>query len=397
MKEKLMIYKIEMTGVRYRHRISNIYMYIFSYDIETIGRNYFMKNKLEKLKKAIGSLKITANKMLDEAANGEKISDMNKIVYQVFADIKEKCLKAERYLEGKNSIMQGEAIPEERIRLPRLKYSHYTTGDAQDWTYEYTWEDFEAIMGIDPLEENSLELVREVYHKLFPYLMEHPEKLLEGGELYGTDIDKVRHVLEVVYNPDKFFNKDEKIIRKHWSSTAVFIDKLSPDTNKQEVPEEELLQGEMSAVTFKVGCYIVRSAWRIYKILELEEPADKEEVELVRKADDVDCISIVRRRHLRIAHEISAKHVSVPDDEYTYVCRADQLIFSCESIGNIYAVKENAFIPDEYASLLIYTCYVGSSFCSDTWYKLAPTGKITALRAGAYGIMCDEQRFTDIV
>ena len=33
----------------------------------------------------------------------------------------------------------------ERTKLPRLKLDKswmYQTGDAQDWTYEYTWEDF---------------------------------------------------------------------------------------------------------------------------------------------------------------------------------------------------------------------------------------------------------------
>ncbi|MDD6845888.1 MAG: hypothetical protein PUE32_10035, partial [Clostridia bacterium] len=38
-------------------------------------------------------------------------------------------------------------------------------------------------------------------------------------------------------------------------------------------------------------------------------------------------------------------------------------------------VKENKSIPDEYASLLVYDRYIGSSFGIDTWYKLAPTGK----------------------
>lgn len=38
-----------------------------------------------------------------------------------------------------------------KSKLPRiLILDKYTTGDAQDWTYEYTWEDFNVAITIWP-------------------------------------------------------------------------------------------------------------------------------------------------------------------------------------------------------------------------------------------------------
>jgi len=39
----------------------------------------------------------------------------------------------------------------DEIKLPRiLRVDKYTTGDAQDWTYEYTWEDFNTAITMWP-------------------------------------------------------------------------------------------------------------------------------------------------------------------------------------------------------------------------------------------------------
>ncbi|MBD5474852.1 MAG: hypothetical protein HDR17_02535 [Lachnospiraceae bacterium] len=225
----------------------------------------------------------------------------------------------------------------------------------------------------------------------------------------------------------KIVNKeDRETIQKHWSHSVVFTDAWCVDTNEQKLTEEELQPGELWAVTFRVGCYIVRGARRLYKIYdpgyspEMEMPADKEEVEHVKK--DIGNgykyqrfgfltgsgsavvgspygrteLSYELCEKLRDTLEISARHISSPSSGYTYICRtADARNFSwSEKIESIYTVKEHDQIPDEYASLLVCMRYLGSSFSSDTWYKLEPTGKITTLRSGAYGIMDDDARFS---
>lgn len=171
------------------------------------------------------------------------------------------------------------------------------------------------------------------------------------------------------------------------NSTDIFIDAWCPGTGEQEIPEWELLEGELSAVVFRVGCYIVRSAQRIYKIYEpdyrpeLETPANKEETEKIRVAGGSKVIECELGTWLkfRLVQEISARHIFSPDSAFTYICRAAKARNHTwqEYIGDIYAVKEHEKIPDKDAFLLIYLGYAGSSYTSETWYKMSPDGKVT--------------------
>lgn len=196
--------------------------------------------------------------------------------------------------------------------------------------------------------------------------------------------------------------KDESIIREHWGQDTVFTDAWNADhsaerervqgTEFQELTKDELLPGELSAVTFRVGCYIVRKAWRVYKIYglmyapELETPADDADVALVREdvePDDGCTVGLGIYKswtdRLRVTREISARHCDNPDSSFTYICRAAEARDGrwCEIIGPIYTAKASVYIPDEYASLLVCLTFVGSSHTDDTWYRLDPTGKLT--------------------
>ena len=208
-------------------------------------------------------------------------------------------------------------------------------------------------------------------------------------------------------------NRDDEeklhLFRRDCGSEAVFIDAWCPGIDENRVPEEDLLPGEIEAVTFQVGCYTVRSALRVYTIqdpdwclAEISEPADKEEVDMVRKdlvlgQGDEKVAGTKKsifaswgntynftgyiplwRDKLRITHEISAKHNSNRDKPFTYICRASDPMNGkwFEYIGDIYVVKENDAVPDESASLLIYFVFT-SDFCgADTWYRFDPDGKI---------------------
>lgn len=192
-------------------------------------------------------------------------------------------------------------------------------------------------------------------------------------------------------------------------SEIVFTDAWSPGTEEHQVSDEELLPGEIEAVTFQAGCYTVRSALRVYMIqdpnrylAEVREPADKDDVEMVRKdlalgkRDEkaagrkrsifaswgnssvfADQISQWRDK-LRITHEISAKHNSNRDMPFTYICRAADPMNGkwFEYIGDIYAVKERDTVSDESASLLIYLAFSSDFYGVDTWYRFDPAGKI---------------------
>ena len=55
---------------------------------------------------------------------------------------------------------------------------------------------------------------------------------------------------------------EEKLnsFRRHCrDSEVVFIDAWSPGTEEHQVSDEELLPGEIEAVTFQIGCYTARS------------------------------------------------------------------------------------------------------------------------------------------
>lgn len=68
-------------------------------------------------------------------------------------------------------------IKRERIRLNHP--NQYGTGDAQDWTYEYTWEDYEAAIATRNPEPGSN--LHRLVLEIEDYFFYHPEKLMEGG------------------------------------------------------------------------------------------------------------------------------------------------------------------------------------------------------------------------
>lgn len=251
-------------------------------------------------------------------------------------------------------------------------------------------------------------------------------------ERVKTILDKAADEATEHFQNAEVMQKDKETMQKHWSHSVVFTDAWAwgTDTDGQELPEEKLQQGELWAVTFRVGCYIVRGARRIYRIYgsgyspETEVPADKDEIGLIKKEietgykeqcsgflnDSGDLCRMATGPYgigsfslnyklcekLRDTLEISARHISNPDSEYTYICRAASARFFSwtETIESIFAVKECSKIPNEYASLIVHMRYIGDSFSSDTWYRLEPTGKITSLAAGLYGIMDEDKRFS---
>ena len=66
--------------------------------------------------------------------------------------------------------------------------------------------------------------------------------------------------------------KNVGVLNKHWSRAAIVtnfkVKEFPIGYTGKEVPKSELLKGELSAVTFEVGCYIVRFAKRVYNVHE---------------------------------------------------------------------------------------------------------------------------------
>lgn len=202
---------------------------------------------------------------------------------------------------------------------------------------------------------------------------------------------------------NSFSRKD---IYKHWSKNAVFTGNWDMiGCRGKKVKEEELLQGELYAYVYQVGCYIVRSACRVYKIYEPgyspeeEQPASTEEVEMVKK-DMVDEERVwigfcSWKDELRITNEISAKHYKDSKTDFKYICRATEARNHrwSETISCICAAKKHMFMSNQQASLFVCNTYMGDSFSSDTWYKLSADGKIKSMRLHPYDGDVEKARF----
>lgn len=78
-----------------------------------------------------------------------------------------------------------------RIKLPRVNKSlPYTTGDAQTWTYQYTWEDWQAVIE-DPSSDWYTNYAALCMF-LIDYFIEHPELVQEYKDFKNYTMDQIR-------------------------------------------------------------------------------------------------------------------------------------------------------------------------------------------------------------
>jgi len=183
-----------------------------------------------------------------------------------------------------------------------------------------------------------------------------------------------------------FRTPDAQAIRKHWSKEAVVTGSWQ-GKEAREVPAGQLLPGELSAALCEVGCYTVRSAQRVYRVNQdyTETPACAEELEAYKSQWETDWVmSDGWLGDLRLVHEISARHHDGPEREFILVdgARNAHRCYWMESINAIYAAKENASVPDEYASLFVNKFWMGDSHSADYWRKLDPTERIWEISLG---------------
>ena len=73
----------------------------------------------------------------------------------------------------------------EREKLPRLPIGEiYTTGDDQEWTYEYTDEDWEATKDFPTAPMDSYE--GKLIHQIREYFRNNPDKAAK----YGINVNR---------------------------------------------------------------------------------------------------------------------------------------------------------------------------------------------------------------
>lgn len=242
----------------------------------------------------------------------------------------------------------------------------------------------------------------------FPWI---PALIVAGATVVGVHNAKKANNKNAMLRKPSELEEYRKNIRKHWKTDFVFTDSWSRRKDARQLGADELLPGELSAVTYTVGCYTVRSSQRVYRIPENnmvyipddEIPADKEVPDdkdamdyfgraLAKKqrlfagvavADAMDFFEGEKyRRKCRMANEITARHNADPAGEFKYICRAASATNRSwsERISCVCTIKKTASLPDEHACLFVCNAYMGNSYGTYRWYEFNPKGKLTHFR-----------------
>lgn len=148
--------------------------------------------------------------------------------------------------------------------------------------------------------------------------------------------------------PSEYDEADQYAIYSHKRFQITNV-RLVVNHNDIKIPKNELKDGEIEAIISKVGCYIVRRG--------------------LCKSTDNDYIY----------HEVSARHIDDVSGKFNIVCSARiPLHFGmvCR-IKSISVIKENIYMPDNYASLQI--CEEISPLSDIPYYttfRMSPTGEV---------------------
>ena len=211
-------------------------------------------------------------------------------------------------------------------------------------------------------------------------------------------------IIEKTYEQNE--SRGMKTLRKHLGNDIVFTGVWADATEERQLEESELLPGELSAVTFTLGCYTIRSAQRVYKELKdySEAPADGEDIAYLKelKASPLTgrwIDNYERNEKFYINQEIMAKHNSDPKDvfegNFKYVCCATEKYRFPQTINFICTLKESASSSDEHASLFVFIEHICDSFRTEDWYKLTPNGVIRKYGTHSYNPASFEASWKD--
>nr|WP_302111354.1 hypothetical protein [uncultured Acetatifactor sp.] len=224
-------------------------------------------------------------------------------------------------------------------------------------------------------------------------------------DMVFTPADMIRNIYKQ--------NEDSAIetLRRHLGNDIV-ITKWTEAQGEQELEEEELFEGEISASIFTIGCYTVRYAECLYADdsyggahgyhYHERVPAGKDiiaeyrDVKREKKRDEAAGIvrallgpwMLFREKGVRIVEEVSVLCRSgngADTDCWQNICLAAQSFTWSERIDYICTVKKSDTVPDGQAVLFVLSRYMGDSHTSESWYKFTPDGRVGAYRIGGYG------------
>ncbi len=98
--------------------------------------------------------------------------------------------------------MFNEIYDADGLKYPRVKKrdgAPYVTGDAQDWTYKYTWEDLEEAEHDDSSDVCAFS--NKVYHKVHAYFKRYPDEAAIAGR-QAQEIRALRNIIDVSHQEE---------------------------------------------------------------------------------------------------------------------------------------------------------------------------------------------------
>ena len=111
-----------------------------------------------------------------------------------------------------------------KVKLPRVNKSlSYTTGDAQTWTYQYTWEDWAAVND-DPSSYWCTDYVA-LYLYLLDYFTTYPEYVQEHKDFKDYTLDQIRVYMQNLKFNSTYFNTAKYVndLTKLWNDMLIGV------------------------------------------------------------------------------------------------------------------------------------------------------------------------------
>ncbi|MBE6844332.1 MAG: hypothetical protein E7508_01275 [Ruminococcus sp.] len=169
-----------------------------------------------------------------------------------------------------------------------------------------------------------------------------------------------------------------KGLKKYLGSNICVSAKLSDEQNKCNISKDKLFAGEISAVTYSIGAYLIRESLMLYKDNETvnyleRKPAEYEIVEEFREKNCLEGTDFVKHR---IVNEI---YVANKDDSvlnWHFVCRSAKDTSWCEKIRFIGTIKKNVFVSDKNSDLFVFITCTAQNYWSGVWYGISSDGTI---------------------
>ncbi len=216
----------------------------------------------------------------------------------------------------------------------------------------------------------------------------------------------IDRILRSIYKQNK--DSAMEVLHAHLGNSIVITGTWEEAEGERELEEEELFEGEITAVVFTMGCYTVRIAECLYK--------DSDFMQYMQRIPaSQDIITRYRVRHIEEAREraagrtvvgsimelswengvrkvteVSARYRSGSDElveRWQNICIAAKTRggIGSASIDYICTVKRCHEVSDEHAALFVLSRYLGDTHTDETWYKFTPDGIVESYRIDGYG------------